>query len=99
MKKLFTERNEGSKPRISEILDDITRAGLLELVNRRMDDEWFGEKFPANCSYGYKYAGTNLEKLKTHMAVHGVLWPLDTIESFDLPSDGQMFCWNILTKL
>ena len=46
MKKLFTERHQGSKPRVAETLDAVTRESLLELVNRRMEEHWFGRVFP-----------------------------------------------------
>jgi len=32
MKKLFTERHGEAKPRVAEVLDDVTRHGLLTLA-------------------------------------------------------------------
>ena len=89
MKKLFTERKLGSKPRVTETLDDVTRQSLLELIKRRMDEHWFGQAFPEKCSDGYGFAGTELADLKKHMSLWGVIWPND-IED-DNPSDDQMF--------
>ena len=46
MKKLFTERHGGAKPRVSEILDIATRDGLLNLVSAYVGRDWLGLSFP-----------------------------------------------------
>jgi hypothetical protein len=89
MKKLFTERKQGSKPRVTESLDDVTRQSLLELIKRRIDEQWFGHAFPEKCSDGYGFAGTELADLKKHMLLWGVVWPND-IQDDNPPSDDQM---------
>ncbi len=90
MKKLFTERHQGSKPRVAETLDALTRDGLLELIDRRMDEQWFGYAFPEKCDDGYGYAGTALNKLEDHMRIWGVIWP-KTIGPEEPPTDSQIF--------
>ena len=103
MKKLFTERHEGSRPRVSETLDAVTTTGVLEVVRARIDEEWFGLKFPDECGDGYAYAGTDREKLRNHMATYGVLWPFDPIHPDMPPSDSQIFdvleySWEVLAE-
>ncbi|MBI4472758.1 MAG: hypothetical protein HY646_08825 [Acidobacteria bacterium] len=90
MKKLFTERHGQGRPRIAEALDDITRNALLTLVSARIDEEWFGLKFPNKCDDGYAYAGTDVEKLQNTMKGFGVIRPKDNFYSTP-PSDGQIF--------
>lgn len=67
MKKLFTERHDGAKPRTAEELDPTTCEALLNLVASRIDEEWFGLSFPDKCPDGYGYAGTDQQKLRRAM--------------------------------
>jgi hypothetical protein len=60
VKKLFTERHGGTKPRVSETLDETARNGLWALISARIDEEWFGLSFPDKCGDGYAYAGKRL---------------------------------------
>ena len=90
MKKLFTERKFGSKPRVAETLDALTRDSLLELINRRMEEHWFGHTYPERCSDGFGYAGTDFGKLQSHMQQCSVIWP-DDVDRDDPPTDDQMF--------
>ena len=90
MKKLFTERHQGSKPRVAQTLDSVTRDSLLELVDRRMDQHWFGFAFPEKCGDGYGYAGTDFNKLEDHMKLWGVIWPA-AVDRDAPPSDAQIF--------
>jgi hypothetical protein len=91
MKRLFTERHGGARPRVSEVLDETTRNGLWNLLSARIDEEWFGLLFPSKCADGYVYAGTDFDKLRGAMAAYGLLWPGVPIDSQNLPSDGQVF--------
>jgi hypothetical protein len=92
MKKLFTERRDGLKPRVQETLDDVTRNGLLSMIGARIKQEWFGYAFPFACQDGQGNAGCDSTRLKTEMATFGVIWPDDRRESFEKePSDGQVF--------
>lgn len=91
MKKLFTERHGAAKPRVAEALDAVTRDALLNLVRARMDEEWFGLRFPEKCRDGHAYAGTDFSKLQATMEGYGVLWPRGAFDPDSSPTDGQVF--------
>lgn len=91
MKKLFTERHGAIKPRVAETLDAVTRDALMNLVRARMDEEWFGLRFPAKCRDGHAYAGTDFSKLQATMEGYGVLWPRTAFDRDAPPTDGQVF--------
>jgi hypothetical protein len=91
MKKLFTERRDGVKPRVQEALDTATRNGLLSMIKSRIDEQWFGNAFPLACQDGQGNAGCDTTKLQTMMATFGVIYPDDRTEGFQTPTDGQMF--------
>lgn len=76
---------------MAEELNEAARNGLLNLVNARIDEEWFGLSFPAGCSDGYAYAGTDFTKLKRTMEGFGLLWPHDAFDQDNPPSDGEIF--------
>ena len=90
MKRLFTERHGGGKPRTSETLDGVTARGILELVSARISEEWFGGAFPLTCQDGSVNAGTDTGKLRTMLATYDVIDP-DNWKGETLPSDGQIF--------
>jgi len=90
MKKLFTERHQGSKPRVTETLDALSRDALLELLDRRINEQWFGYAFPEKCDDGYPYAGTDFRRLEDHMKIWGVIWPR-SVNAAEPPSDNQLF--------
>jgi hypothetical protein len=46
MRRLFTERHGGLKPRTAESLNAATTKGLVELLSARVDEQWFGQAFP-----------------------------------------------------
>ncbi len=89
MKRLFTERHGGTKPRVSETLDEIARNALWNLLSARIDEEWFGFLFPDKCRDGYAYAGTDFGKLQRTMEGYGLLWPRGQCAAAS--SDGQVF--------
>ncbi len=91
MKRLFTERHGSTKPRVAEVLDEVTRNALLTLLRARMDEEWFGLSFPQKCGDGYAYAGTDFTKLRATMDGYGLLWPKQEIDPDNPPPDGQIF--------
>ncbi|MHB1674499.1 MAG: AbiJ-NTD4 domain-containing protein [Acidobacteriaceae bacterium] len=91
MKSLFTERHGGAKPRISEMLDDPCRAGLLGLIKARISEEWFGLAFPFPCQDGQVNAGSDKDKIKGRMSAYGVIWPEDWEQVEQNPTDGQVF--------
>lgn len=87
MKRLFSERHGGMRPRVFEKLCEDSRAALLNLVQSRVDEEWFGLSFPNKCDDGYVYAGTNVQNLKVTMRGYQLLLPWDP-EPY---SDEQVF--------
>ena len=91
MRRLFTERHGGLKPRMSELLDEVTRTGLVALVSARMDEQWFGQSFPFACQDGRGNAGTDTLKLRAMLEAYGVIWPEDWRRSEERPDDGQVF--------
>ena len=92
MKRLFTERHGGTKPRTKEELDDPCRSGLLAFVDARISEEWFGLAFPFQCQDGRGNAGTDYDKLRAMMAGYGVIWPGEWLRANQPPpSDGQVF--------
>ena len=91
MKRLFTERHGGMKPRVSEELDEPCRKGLLGLVEARIDEEWFGSAFPFACQDGQGNAGTDSDKLNGKMAAYGVIRPDECHHAGHNPADGQVF--------
>src|ERR1035437_9733522 len=91
MKRLFTERYGGIKPRVNEALDDAARNAQWNLLSARIDEEWFGLAFPEKCGDGYAYAGTDFRKLQRTMEGYGLLWPRDQLGSNPACSDGQVF--------
>jgi hypothetical protein len=92
MKRLFTERHGGTKPRISEVLDEATAKAVLELVYARISENWFGASFPYPCPDGQVNAGAADEKLRAKMATFDVVWPDDwRRRENEVPTDGQIF--------
>ena len=91
MKRLFTERQGGTKPRVSEVLDETTRNALWNLLSARINEEWFGFLFPDKCGDGYAYAGTDFDKLRRTMEGYGLLWPRSYLDANLVSSDGQIF--------
>ena len=97
MKKLFTERHGGLVPRVKEELDEITRKGLMGLIEARIDEEWFGDAFPSMCPDGRGNGGCDKAKLETMIKAYGVIWPGDLKTDWrrstneQVPTDGQVF--------
>jgi len=91
MKRLFTERHGGTKPRLSEVLDETARNALWNLLSARINEEWFGFLFPDKCGDGYAYAGTDFDKLRRTMEGYGLLWPHSYLDANLVSSDGQIF--------
>ena len=91
MRRLFTERHGGMKPRVSEELDETCRKGLLGLIEARIDEEWFGLAFPFACQDGQGNAGTDSNKLDGKMATYGVIRPDEWPRAEHNPTDGQVF--------
>jgi hypothetical protein len=80
MKKLFTERHGGAKPRTAEQLDPTTRDALLNLIAGRIDDEWFSLASPEKCVDGHPCAGTDHARLRRMLVGYGLAWPRDILQ-------------------
>lgn len=91
MKKLFSERHGAIKPRVAGTLDATASDALLTLIRARMDEEWFGLRFPEKCRDGYAHAGTDFSKLRATMDGYNLLWPREPFEHDAPPTDGQVF--------
>jgi hypothetical protein len=93
MKKLFTERHGSTKPRVAETLDTTTRDALLTLIRARMDEEWFGLRFPEKCGDGHAHAGTDFSKLRATMEGYGLAWPRVRFEDEICPLTTKSSIW------
>ena len=91
MKRLFTERHGGMKPRVGEQLNDSCRLGLLSLVEARISEEWFGQAFPDACEDGLGNSGTSINKLYSKMDAYHVIRPDESSRAEQPPRDGQVF--------
>src|SRR5262249_21136059 len=91
VKKLFTERRDGGKPRTAEQLDTVTRNALLSLISSLIDQKWFAHTYPVECSDGGgNIVDTNRTAMQVAMAAYDVLWP-DKIDRDEPPEDGRIF--------
>ncbi len=89
---LFTERMAQPKPRVVETLDGTVRAALFQMVQSRIESNWFGLAFPTQCPDGTVNAGTDLDAQKANMAAFHVLWPDEVLhQDTSYISDSQMF--------
>jgi hypothetical protein len=99
-KKLFTDRQGMTAPRIKEELDADTAKGLLAVMKARVEEHWFGEAFPTECQDGGHNIGCDTGKLSGALAAYKVIrpwdwpktsreWPNPEIET--LPSDPEIF--------
>ena len=89
---LFTERMAQPKPRVVETLDGTVRAALFQMVQSRIESNWFGLAFPIQCPDGTVNAGTDLNAQKANMAAFHVVWPDEVLhQDTSHISDSQMF--------
>jgi hypothetical protein len=92
MKKLFTERCGMAPARTGEQLDPDACTALLGLINARVAENWFGERFPYECPDGGRNAGCDTRKLKIALAGYRIIWPEDwPTRDEQLPADPQIF--------
>ncbi|MBL3686180.1 hypothetical protein D3248_04320 [Leucobacter zeae] len=59
----YSDRNGSAPPRDQDELPDATRRGLLNLVQSKIDGDWFAQRFPEQCLDGNGVCGTNVEAL------------------------------------
>ena len=75
MKRLFSERQGRTAPRVSEELSIESARGLLALVTARIDENWFGKSFPYSCPDGTLNAGGDAQKLRRALDGFNLIWP------------------------
>ena len=56
----FSDRQFGSNPRIEEKIDKVAWAGILSLIQIRIDDGSLAHGFPSHCPDGNAIDGTNV---------------------------------------
>lgn len=91
MKPLYTERRGQVKPRVTEALTPEIAKALIGMIDARIDEQWFGQHFPAECEDGGQNAGCDQSKLKNGLAAFDLIWPADWRSATETPEDGQVF--------
>jgi hypothetical protein len=92
MRRLFTERYGMTRPRVQEELDTNAATGLLAVVQAKVDENWFGMAFPAECEDGGLNSGCNIGKLKGALAAYNLIWPADwPNREGQVPADPHIF--------
>lgn len=106
MRKLFTERRDGTKPRVAESLTDAAKLELLLLIHEKYEKEWFGFKYNWKCADGLSdHAGTSDAKLRAALEGYGLPTPSDWMgfATEDLPPDDKVFdliefSWEVIAE-
>jgi len=80
--KYYSEKIQGSKPRIIEDIPDNVWVGIVSLIRRKIDDGSFGSRFPLQCPDSPIPCGCNEEAFSTALKseVPDVQWPLNSSE-------------------
>ena len=65
-----------TQPRVKEELDGAAAVGLLAVVRTKIEENWFGLAFPAECGRGDQLRMQH-GKLKGAMAAYNLMWPAD----------------------
>lgn len=75
---LYSDRVYGPISRDRELLTEVTKAGLLGVVENKLGSNWFAERFPAGCSECPGPTETNHQSFRsTALAlIPGLGWPL-----------------------
>ena len=63
----FSDRQFGTNPRIEENIDKVAWAGILSLIQVRIDDGSLAYGFPSHCSDGNAVDGTNVSALSARV--------------------------------
>jgi hypothetical protein len=86
-KRLFSERHGETRPRVRDTLDPPSALGLLNLVDSRINQNWFGKAFPEECGDGGYNAGCDSRALKREVQAFGLVWPGDCLRDGSQPDD------------
>ena len=78
----FSDREQGSRPRIEEIISPVAWGGVVALIQSLISSGAFGAKFPAPCPDGQGPIGTDEHSLSLAILAEmpGLNWPLQTTE-------------------
>ena len=92
----FSERERGTCPRTSEVVDDRTWGGLVTQINQRVTDGSFGAGFPDRCPDGQGTIGCDRVALGIALQAEvEIEWPLS---AHVLPDD-QLAIWDTVQFL
>ncbi|GED09841.1 hypothetical protein [Cellulosimicrobium cellulans] len=85
----FSDRVSGPTPRTADALPPETSTGLVNLVEAKIDQNWFAHRFPLACPDGQGVAGTAAAKLGKELRalIPGLEWPQTTSSD---PTDEQV---------
>lgn len=74
----FADREQGPKPRTSDVIDERVWGGLYVLISARLADDSFGWRFPDPCPDGYGPCGCDQRMMRLTAAaeIPDVEWPL-----------------------
>lgn len=80
----YSDRNGGAPPRDQDALPTATAQGLLNLVQSKIDAEWFAHRFPDQCPDGNGISGTNVQALQIDMQalIPTLSYPLLTSDGY-----------------
>ena len=70
MNDYFTDRESGSRPRTSEVIDERVWRGIKSYVQSRIDDGSFGETFPDTCPDGTAVCGSDERAFRDALYLH-----------------------------
>lgn len=81
----YSDRNGGAPPRDQNTLAAATRRGLLNLVQSKIDADWFAQRFPEQCPDGNGVCGTNSQALTVDLQalIPKLSYPLLTSDNYD----------------
>lgn len=81
----YSDRNGAALPRDQDTLAEATRRGLINLVQSKIDADWFAQRFPEQCPDGNGVCGTNVQALTVDLQalVPELSYPLLTSDGYD----------------
>jgi hypothetical protein len=92
---LFSDRELGSRPRTSEVVDDRAWGGLVAQISQRVENGSFGSGFPLKCEDGGIFGCDSMTLGMALQAEVNIDWPLN---AYQLPED-QLVIWDTLEFL
>jgi len=83
----FTDREFGSRPVVTESINDRVWSGLHALIVGALDDASFGYRFPDYCNDGQGECGCNVDLFSRVLAaeIPEIDWPLSEYETPETP--------------